>query len=126
MLLDQNAVLSEEQAISATAPSTQTMDLTAAGNAVPGSLFFVARVAAAFTGEGTLKIALQTAADSSFTNPVELVGATYGASLLGTKDQTLCAVPLPSGVKRYVRAYYTVSNVSGGKISCFITDGVAQ
>ena len=126
MLLDQNAVLSDEQTVSATAPSTQTMDLTAAGNAVPGSLFFVARVAAAFTGEGTLKIALQTATDSSFTNPMELVGATYGASLLGTKDQTLCAVPIPAGVQRYVRAYYTVSNVSGGKISCFITDGVAQ
>ncbi len=126
MLLDQNAVLSEEQAVSATAPSTQIMDLTAAGDAVPGSLFFVARVAAAFTGEGTLKIALQTASDSAFTNPIELLGATYGASLLGTKDQTLCAVPLPAGVKRYVRAYYTVSNVSGGKLSCFITDGVTQ
>ena len=56
----------------------------------------------------------------------ELAGATFGASLLGTAGQILCAVPMPQGVKRYVHAYYTVSNVSGGKITCCLTDGVEQ
>ncbi len=126
MLLDENAILSDAQAISATGPSTQVMDLTAPGNVAPGSLYFVAQVAAAFTGDGSVKVALQTADTSAFTNPVELAGATFGASLLGTAGQILCAVPMPQGVKRYVRAYYTVSNVSGGKITCFLTDGVEQ
>ena len=119
-------MLSEAQALSATAPSTNVIDLSAAGNVAPGSLYFVAEVAAAFTGEGSLKIALQTSDTSAFTNPVELAGATFSASLLGAAGQVLCAVPMPIGLKRYVRAYYTVSSVSGGKITCFLTDGVEQ
>ena len=126
MLLDQNAMLSQAQAVSATAASTNTIDLTAAGNAVPGSLFFVAQVDTAFTGEGSLKIALQTSDSSAFSNATELLGTTYSASLLGTAGQLLCAVPVPAGLKRYVRAYYTVSSVSGGKLTCFLTDGVEQ
>lgn len=126
MLLDQNAMLSEAQSVSATAASTNIIDLKAAGDAVPGSLFFVAEVDTAFTGEGSLKIALQTSDTSAFSSVTELVGTTYGASLLGTSGQTLCAVPVPAGLKRYVRAYYTVSSVSGGKLTCFLTDGVEQ
>lgn len=126
MLLDQNAMLSQAQAVSATAASSNTIDLTAAGNAVPGSLFFVAQVDTAFTGEGSLKIALQTSDSSAFSNVTELLGTTYSASLLGTAGQLLCAVPVPAGLKRYVRAYYTVSSVSGGKLTCFLTDGVEQ
>ena len=126
MLLDQNAMLSQAQSVSATAASTNTIDLTAAGDGVPGSLFFVAQVDTAFTGEGTLKIALQTSDSSAFSSATELVGTTYSAAALGTAGQVLCAVPVPAGLKRYVRAYYTVSSVSGGKLTCFLTDGVEQ
>lgn len=126
MLLDQNAMLSEAQSLSATAASTNTIDLTAAGDGVPGSLFFVVQVDTAFTGEGTLKVALQTSDSSAFSSVTELLGTTYSASLLGTAGQVLCAVPVPAGLKRYARAYYTVSSVSGGKITCFLTDGVEQ
>lgn len=126
MLLDQNAMLSQAQAVSATAASTNTIDLTAAGDAVPGSLFFVAQVDTAFTGEGSLKIALQTSDSSAFSSATELVGNTYSAAALGTAGEVLCAVAVPAGLKRYVRAYYTVSSVSGGKLTCFLTDGVEQ
>ena len=126
MLLDQNAMLSEKQSVSATAASTNVIDLTAAGNVAPGSLFFVAQVDTAFSGEGSLKIALQTSDSSAFNSVTELMGTTYAAAALGPAGAVLCSVAVPAGLKRYVRAYYTVSNVSGGKLTCFLTDGVDQ
>ena len=50
MLLDQNAVFSEKQAVTATAASTNVVDQGAAGNAVPGGLFAVCRTDEAFAG----------------------------------------------------------------------------
>lgn len=61
MLLDQSVILSDKQALNATAPSTHTLDLTAAGNAVPGRLYVVARLDEGLTGATGLTVALQTA-----------------------------------------------------------------
>ena len=125
MLLDQNAVLSDAQALSANAASTNVIDLTAKGECVPGSLFFAARTAVAFSGTGNLGVALQTDDNSNFSNAVSLLSVSFPASLLAAAGQILCEVPLPKGLKRYVRAYYTVPNtLSGGSVSCFITDAV--
>lgn len=127
MLLDQNTILSEAQSLSANAASTHVMDLTAAGNAVPGSLFFVAHTVTGFSGSGNLGVALQTSDASNFSAYDTLLSGSFPATLVANDGQTLCELPLPKGLKRYVRAYYTVPNtLSGGSVSCFITDGVEQ
>ncbi len=125
MLLDQNGIFSEGQSISASAASTNVVDLGAAGNTARGAMYFTAEVDAKFTGTtGTLTVALQTANNSNFSDAVTLVSAPFDMTLLGVDGQLLCSVALPLGLKRYLRVYYTVSDVSGGKISAFLTDGV--
>ncbi len=124
MLLDQNAVFSEKQAVTATAASTNVVDQGAAGNAVPGGLFAVCRTDEAFAGLTGLKVALQTADDAAFTAAQELVSASFLAADLAA-GKTLLALAVPKGAKRYLRAYYTVTGTgTAGRLSCFLTDAV--
>lgn len=126
MLLDQTTVLSEAQSLSASAPSTHVMDLTAAGNCVPGSLFFAVHTVSGFSGTGNLGVSLQTSNTSDFATCDTLLSASFPAALVARNGQTLCELPVPQGLKRYVRAYYTVPNtLSGGSVTCFVTDGVS-
>ncbi|MBR4592302.1 MAG: hypothetical protein IKO35_03755 [Elusimicrobiaceae bacterium] len=125
MLLDQNGVLSEKQAITATAASTNVVDLGAAGNFAPGGMYVLARVDVDFATLTSLKIALETAANSNFSDATELASGSFLAAAL-TAGKQLLAVAIPVGVKRYLRAKYTVtgSNATAGKVSCFLTDMV--
>ena len=125
MLIDQNAVFSDNQTVSETAASTNIVDMTAAGNAVPGALFAVLRTGTAFAGATSIVFALQTADASNFSSATTLLTATFNATQLGAANAQLLALPLPPGLKRYVRAYYTVTGtVTAGTFSCFLTDGV--
>lgn len=124
MLLDQNGVLSEQQAITTTAASTNTVDLKAAGNFVPGALFAVCRVDADFAGLTGMKVALETAENENFSDAVELASASFLAAAL-TANKPLLAAAVPAGVKRYLRAKYTVTGTAtAGKVTCFLTDAV--
>ena len=125
MLLDQNGILSEKQAVTTTAASTNVVDLTAAGNFVPGGMFALFRVDVDFATLTSLKVALETAANENFSDATELVGASFLAASL-TANKQLLAVAVPAGVKRYLRAKYTVTGdaATAGKISCFLTDTV--
>ena len=125
MLLDKNTMLSDKQAVTATGGSANTIDMTAAGNAVPGGLFAVLRTDEAFAGATSIVFALQTADASNFSSPVTLLSATFTGTQLGTANTQLLALPVPAGLKRYIRAYYTVTGtVTAGSFSCFLTDGV--
>lgn len=124
MLLDQNAMMSDGQAVTSSAASAHTIDLGAAGNAVPGALFAVCRAEEAFAGLTQLKVSLQTDDDAGFTGAEELLSAAFTAADLG-EAKTLFALAMPVGAKRYLRAYYTVTGTaSEGKVSCFLTDAV--
>ncbi len=125
MLLDQNAILSNQQTVSSTAASTNVIDMTAAGNAVPGTLFAVLRTETAFAGATSIVFALQTSATSNFASADTLLSATFTGTELANASKQLLALPLPAGVKRYIRAYYTVTGtVTAGSFSCFLTDCV--
>ena len=125
MLLDKTNTFSDAQALRSTGASTNTLDLTAAGNAVQGALFVVGHVDTAFAGATQVKAALQTATDSSFNSPVELASFTLNATALADTKKPLFAAVVPVGLKRYLRVYYTVTGtVTAGNISCFLTDGV--
>ena len=124
MLLDQNAMMSDKQAVTASAASANVIDLGAAGNAVPGALFAVCRVDEAFAGVTQLKVSLQTDENEAFSDAEELLSATFAQADLN-QAQNLFAMVMPNGAKRYLRAYYTVTGFgSAGKLSCFLTDAV--
>lgn len=125
MLLDQNSVLSDKQAVTTTAASTNVVDLKAAGNFVPGGMFAVCRVDVNFATLTSLKIALETADNTEFSSAVELASGSFLAAAL-TANKQLMAIAIPVGVKRYLRAKYTVTGdaATAGKISFFLTDAV--
>ncbi|WP_428078549.1 Bbp16 family capsid cement protein [Candidatus Avelusimicrobium alvi] len=124
MLLDQNAMMSDGQTVASSAASAHTIDLGAAGNAVPGALFVVCRADEAFAGLTQLKVSLQTDDSAEFTDAEELLSATFALADLG-EVKNLFALAMPTGAKRYLRAYYTVTgSATAGKLSCFVTDAV--
>ncbi len=124
MLLDQSVIFSDRQVLTATASSANTLDLAAAGNAVQGALYVVARLDESLKGATKLTVALQTADTADFSNAQELVNVAFGAEHLAGAGE-LFRLPFPLGAKRYVRAYYTVAGTpSAGKVSCFVTDAV--
>lgn len=127
-MLDEQLKFSEDQAITATANSTNTIDLgigreVAFGN--PISLYVI--VKEDFNNLTSLKIAVQTANNSDMTNAVELASSTALLANLKKGDK----IPLsfmPAGNKGYVRLAYTVTGTAPttGKISAYLADGVAQ
>ena len=124
MLLDQSVIFSDRQVLTVTAASSYTLDLAAAGNAVQGALYVVARLDESLKGATKLTVALQTADTADFSNAQELVNVAFGAEHLAGAGE-LFRLPFPLGAKRYVRAYYTVAGTpSAGKVSCFVTDAI--
>ena len=121
MLIDSTLILSEKQALTATAASADVIDQTAAGGA-HNRCVAVAKVDETFAGATQLKVSLQTAADKAFTAPKELAALSFVAADL-KEGKTLFKVSLPHDMNRYIRGYYTVTGTAtAGKISLFITD----
>jgi len=125
MILDKALQLSKEQAVTASAASTNSVDQKAAGDAYE-PVFVVATVDVDFATLTSLTIGIQTATDSAFTSPITVLssGAIPVANLKAGKE--VFKARLPHGLKRYVRAYYTVtgSNATAGKISLNMTKDV--
>ena len=125
MLLDQMNIFSDKQALRSTGASTNTVDLGAAGNAAPGGLVVVGHVDTAFAGATQVVVAFQTATNSSFTSPITLASFTLNATALANTKSPLFAAMVSTGLKRYLRVYYTVTGtVTAGNITCFLTDGI--
>lgn len=125
MLLDQNCVFSDQQAVTATAASSHTMDMTGVCGAMHG-IYAVCLCDEAFAGVTKLTVALQTAADSAFTSAKTLLQADYTAADLKEGVCLLKAV-MPAGCQRFVRGYYTVTGTgTKGKLSLFLTDSVEE
>ena len=121
MYVDNEEVLSDEQAVTATAVSTNYRDQGAAGdkaiNPRPELVFLVTE---AFTAAGaaTLTISLQTDDNSSFSSATEvtLTSAIPKATLVaGYRFK----VRLPLDLEQYYRLNYTVATgpFTAGKIS---------
>ena len=125
MLIDSTLMLSDKQAVTASAASENIIDQTAAGDAHRHTAV-VAQADEDFAGLTNLKISLQTCADSAFASPVELAAATFALADLKA-GKALLKMALPSGALRYIRGYYTVSGTgTAGKISLFMTDEPGQ
>ncbi len=124
MLLDKTAMFSDAQALRSTGASTNTLDLSAAGNAVPGRLVLIGHADTAFAGATQVVAALQTSDKADFSSGVvTLASVTLSGTELADTEKNLFALGIPAGLKRYLRVYYTVTGtVTAGAISCFMAD----
>lgn len=119
-LIDSQNLLSDKQAITATAASTNVIDLgatvrnIAVGEPVPLTIV----VNEAFNNLTSLAIAIQTDDNSSFSSATTV----YTTTVLAASLVVGYKIPIkyvPDVKERYVRAYYTVTGTapSTGKIT---------
>ena len=114
--LDAQLLLSDAQALTATAASTNYINLTATstflGTGEPLALVITVDVAAGGTSP-TLGVTVQSDDNTSFSTPTTVtVSPTYAAAQLTAGAQL--TIPLPSGVatERYLRASYAVGGTT--------------
>lgn len=126
MLFDAKLLLSNQQAITATAPSTDVIDTgsekdVGKGGCVP----LVIQVTEDFNTLTSLAVAIQTDSDSAFGSPKTL--ATVTIVLADLKAGYITPViTLPQGCERYIRLNYTVAGTAPttGKVTAGIVAGV--
>lgn len=127
MILDNDMKLSEGQAVTADAVSTNVLDRMKAG-ALGKDLFLVVRVAEAFTsgGAGTLQIGLQTDDDVAFGSLTSLLFSPVYALADLTVNKELFRVKLPKNLERYLRLNYDNGTAvfTAGKLDAFLVHDV--
>lgn len=126
MMIDRNLQLSVAQAVTATAPSVDVIDAGATagrqrdignGEQLHAVFTMVSGVTAA--GAATVKFSIQDSADNvTFADVV--ASGDIGKAALFTGTQVV--LPLPPGMRRYVRANYTVGTgpLTAGAVTCSI------
>ena len=119
MIIDKDNLFSNEQAVTASAASSNALDLGAAGDAIGQELTIHAVVTTSFATLTSLTIKVQTSANGTDYTDLLLSAAIPVASLVAGKE--VFTVRVPQGLKRYVRLHYTVtgSNATAGKITAF-------
>ncbi len=129
MIIDKALQVSNEQAVTASAASTDVIDF---GQVNPNSglnrnttLAITVDEAATASGAATVTFSLQDSADNSSFADVATTAA-IGKANLTAGAQIL--IPMPAKHRRYVRAYYTVATgpLTAGKFSAQIVTGVQQ
>lgn len=129
-IIDKFLQVSNNQAITVTAPSTDVIDAGATKAASIGrdlgggtQLFMEITVSATMTGAGTLTIALQHSADNiSFSDIIALPPIAVANLVVGTR----LYLPLPALLSRYLRNNYTITSgpFTGGTLNAQIVDGM--
>jgi hypothetical protein len=112
MLLDAQLLLSDAQAVTVTANSTNVVDTAAARDPGAGeSLTFVVQVTQAATaaGSATVAFSLETATDAAFTSPVQLFSSGPIAKAALTLGAKPVATAVPPDAQRFLRVVYTVA-----------------
>jgi len=125
MIIDATTLFSDSQAITATAASTNVIDLgatgTPAGSSVAlsrdigksGEIPLLVEVTEAFNNLTSLAIAVQVATDAAFTSPVEVATRTYLLAELTLGKRLSFPAEFPEGTNlRYVRIRYTVTGTA--------------
>lgn len=127
MIIDKLLQVSDAQAVTASAASTDVIDF---GQANPNSginqittLAITVDETATAAGAATVTFSVQDSADNSSFADVAVTAA-IGKATLAAGAQVL--IPMPVVHRRYVRAYYTVATgpLTAGKFSAQIVTGV--
>lgn len=127
MYIDKLLQVSDKQTLTATAASTDVIDAGAVRKGPPRDLgggtqlyaVFVMDSDTAATGAATVTFAIQDSADNATFADVVVSGAIGKAAL---KAGAHVVLPLPPGMRRYVRANYTVTTgpLTAGTVSAQI------
>lgn len=126
MLLDQQALFSAAQAITATAASTNVID-TGSNKDVGkyGDIPLLIQVVEGFNNLTSLTVTVQTDDNSAFSSAADMLSMTIplASLVLGYKSPV---ITLPMKMKRYIRLNYTVTGTAPttGKVTAGITGGV--
>ena len=126
MIIDRFNEFSDAQAVTASAASTNVVDLKAAGNieGKPYYLIIKTNASATASGDATVTFALQTDSAENFGSATTLwTSAAIGKAALtaGTEVVRLPINGMP--LKRYTRVYYTVATgpLTAGKFDAFLS-----
>ena len=127
MILDEQNLFSDNQAITASAASTNVIDFgkREIAFATPVELFI--QVSEDFNNLTSLTVTLQTDSTEAFSSPVALIEQTILADNL-KKGAVSTIKFIPHGNLGYMRLYYTVTGTtpSKGKILAAIADGIQE
>lgn len=120
MILDYENRFSDAQAVTASAPSENVIDMGAAGAGPGEPLELLAQVSEDFATLTSLQVEVQTSPDNSTWSTVTLSEDAPVADLVEGYQFRIRA--LPHGLDRYVRLNYVVTgtNASAGKIDAGI------
>jgi hypothetical protein len=109
LVLDRRVLFSNDQAITASANSTDIIDLSSLRDISSGEpVIVLVQVTEAFDALTSLTITIQTSTTEAFSVPVSLTAATLPLSSL-TAGEKFLIIALPGGILRYLRLAYTVS-----------------
>lgn len=125
MILDQNLILSDAQAVTATAASTNVIDLGVSRDIGPGyEIPLLIQVVEDFNNLTSLTVDVQTDDASNFGTATSLASQTIALASLkaGAKSAIQC---IPVGTKRYLRINYTVTGTAPttGKVTAGVVTG---
>lgn len=126
MLLDQQALFSAAQAITASAASTNVID-TGSNKDVGkyGDIPLLIQVVEGFNNLTSLTVTVQTDDNSAFSSAADVLSMTIplASLVLGYKSPV---ITLPMKMERYIRLNYTVTGTAPttGKVTAGITGGV--
>ena len=125
MITDATTLFSDNQAVTATAASTNVIDLGATGTPSGSSVALsrdigksaeiplLLEVTEAFNNLTSLAVAVQVATDAAFTSPVEVATRTYLLAELTLGKRLGFPAEFPEGTNlRYVRMRYTVTGTA--------------
>lgn len=122
MYIDRQNLFGQDQAVTASAASTDYIDLGSArdvGNGEPLEVLVLVTESATAAGAATVQVAVQTDDNSSFSSATNLVlsDAIPKASL--TAGTEVLRVKVPHGTERYLRLYFTVGTgpLTAGKFT---------
>ncbi len=135
MILSQEELLSNAQAITATAPSTNTIDFGPTGKVLGGSINLIrdigpgevvpirVQVVEAFNNLTSITFDLQTDDNSAFSSPKVVQSATVALAQLTNGARVAAFDYIPVGTnERYMRINYTVTGTAPttGKVTAGI------
>ena len=126
MIIDRFNEFSDAQAVTASAASTNVVDLKAAGNieGKPYYLIIKTNASATASGDATVTFALQTDSAENFGSAVTLwSSAAVGKATLVAGYQVIRLALNGLALNKYLRVYYTVATgpLTAGKFDAFLT-----
>ncbi len=130
MYVDAQNLFSDAQAVTASAASTNLIDLGSARDIGVGrELYFVVIVDVAFTDAGsdsTVTVIIQTDDNSGFGSAVTAQTIGLFAALTAAGSRLIARLAPEAGWEQYIRAFYTVANgnLTTGSLTAFLTTDI--